>query len=97
MLRPLAIKSLKRFMTKIDELAGNADQNKFMDICLEAAVIALEKQRPDFAGDAGKDVAEDILDMDTVYKVLDICGGVKLNDPKLIAKAQEVLAEAKSG
>lgn len=34
---------------------------------------------------------EDVLDMETVYKVLEVCGGVKLNDPNLLRAAAEAL------
>lgn len=29
--------------------------------------------------------AEDLFDMPTVYRILDVCGGVKLDDPNLLA------------
>lgn len=93
-LRPLPIKSLKKFMNKIDELGRNDDQEKFIDICLEAAIICLERQKPEFTGEKGFDAASEVLDMDTVYKILDVCGGVKLNDPKLMEAAMEMAAKA---
>lgn len=86
-LRPLPIKSLKRFMKKIDELSETDDQEDFIDVCLDAAIICLAKQKPEFVGDDGLDLASEALDMDTVYKILDVCGGVKLNDPKLMEAA----------
>jgi hypothetical protein len=36
---------------------------------------------------------EEILDMPTVYEVLDVCGGLKLNDPKLIQEIQDAAME----
>ena len=35
-----------------------------------------------------KEYLEDVLDLDTIYKVLEVCGGIKLNDPKLLEAAQ---------
>lgn len=40
--------------------------------------------------------AEDALDMPTVYRILDVCGGVKLDDPKLLEAAQEAVLGAAS-
>lgn len=37
------------------------------------------------------EVFEDIIDMESVYKVLEVCGGVKLNDPNLLRAAAEAL------
>jgi hypothetical protein len=89
-LKPLPIKALKKFMKKVDELGGTDDQEKFIDICLDAAIICLAKQKPEFVGDEGVDLASEALDMETVYKILDVCGGVKLNDPKLMEAALEM-------
>lgn len=38
------------------------------------------------------DAFETVADMPTVYKILDVCGGVKLNDPNLLAAAAEAVA-----
>lgn len=39
---------------------------------------------------------EDVLDLETIYKVIEVCGGIKLNDPNLIATMMEMQAEAES-
>lgn len=39
------------------------------------------------------DEFEDVMDMDTLYKVLEVCGGVKLNDPNLLRAAAEALGQ----
>jgi hypothetical protein len=36
---------------------------------------------------------EDVLDLDSIYKVLDIAGGIKLNDPKLMEAALMAASE----
>jgi hypothetical protein len=36
---------------------------------------------------------EDVMDMDTLYKVLEVCGGVKLNDPNLLRAAAEAVGQ----
>jgi hypothetical protein len=39
------------------------------------------------------DKFEEVMDMETLYKVLEVCGGVKLNDPNLIRAAAEALGQ----
>lgn len=36
---------------------------------------------------------EEVMDMDTLYRVLEVCGGVKLNDPNLLRAATEALGQ----
>lgn len=36
-----------------------------------------------------REYLEDTLEMDSIYKIIEICGGIKLNDPKLL---EQVLA-----
>ena len=56
---------------------------------LELAVFCLGNQRPDLLelDEDGDMKALDILDQLTVFKIIEICGGIKLNDPKLMAAA----------
>lgn len=39
---------------------------------------------------------EDAIDMPTLYKIVEICGGIKLNDPNLIAAAMEMAGPGKT-
>jgi len=39
------------------------------------------------------DLLEDFLELDSIVKILDICGGVRLTDPKLMAAMEEMLEE----
>jgi hypothetical protein len=99
-LKPLPIKGLRKFMAKMEEFGKVEDEDQGMNVLLDAASICLMKQRPEF-WDADKDEkkggfsdqAEEVLDMPTVYKVLEVCGGVKLNDPEVIAAAMEALGQ----
>lgn len=101
-LRPLNIKGLRKFMAKMQEFTKVENEDDGLDVLLDAAAICLLRERPDFWVEDkfevdGKPVggyseaAEDSLDMPTVYTILDVCGGVKLNDPNLIAAATESL------
>ena|SRR6476469_7895509 len=94
LLKPLNIKNLRRFMAKMDEFAGADDETKIVDVLLEAALICIEKQ----VGEVGtKEWAEEALDMPTIYKIIEVCGGIKLNDPNLVEKAAETLAAQQAG
>lgn len=94
-LKPLNIKSLRKFM-KIMEKFGDegTTEDEGLDIILDASALCLKGQRPEFwddENDKHSESYEEAADMPTVYKVLDVCGGVKLNDPNLLAMAQEAL------
>lgn len=105
LLRPLAIVRLKRFMKvwegfkKIEE----GDEETPLEIMVTCAGISIEDS---FKNDFDKTFAdgdlteeyrnhlESVLDMDTIYKILDVCGGLKLNDPNLQRIAAETIAAA---
>lgn len=77
--RPLKISLLRPFMKKFENIATVADDNdKSMAILLECVQIAFQQYAPDLADDVEK--LEDILDLPTVYKVIEAASGVKLND-----------------
>ncbi len=41
-----------------------------------------------------KDYLESVLDSETIFKILDICGGLKLNDPKFMEAVAQAAANA---
>jgi hypothetical protein len=45
----------------------------------------LEAQLPDLVKD--RDKLEDALDVPTINRILEVCGGIKLDDPNLVAAA----------
>lgn len=88
-LKPLVIARMRKFMEIIDErFPACKDINELNDCLVDAAVVCLEKHNPDVV----KDIEDfkDNIDMETLYKILEVCGGVKLNDPNLV----RTLAEA---
>jgi len=97
-LKPATIKTMRKFNAsfmagpeKLDDKATTAEQEDAgMTWLTNLALILLEKQRPDLT----LEDAEDVLDMDTVYKIIEICAGVKLNDPKLTEMAAATLNQA---
>jgi hypothetical protein len=100
---PLAIGRLRRFMKAWGEFANIENEDQAFDIYINCCGIALEKAvESDFNAtkdsdkvitDDYREYLEDVLDMDTIYKILDVCGGLKLNDPKLLAEAERLAKE----
>lgn len=99
---PLAIGRLRRFMKAWGEFANIEDEDQAFDIYINCCGISLETQVKDkfketkdadkYITDEYREYLEDVLDMDTIYKVLDVCGGLKLNDPKLLAEVERLTA-----
>ena len=102
-LRPLAIGRLRRFMTAWSKFAEAQDDNDGFTVFINCAGIALEENfkgkfdalkatkdeqdKGEFLSDEYREYLEEVLDLDTIYKVLEVCGGIKLNDPKLLEAA----------
>ena len=77
--RPLKISLLKPFMAKFEKIADVASDNaKSMDVLMECVQIAMKQYSPEIADD--KEKLEDILDLPTVYKIVEEASGVKLAD-----------------
>lgn len=94
-LRPLPIKSLRQFNAKMADLRKvweneDASEDEAMDILVDMAGICISRQLPELAGD--RDRLEESLDLGTIYKLLDSCGGLRLNDPNQQAAAAAALA-----
>ena len=84
-LKPLSIKELRKFMEAIQKTANVTTEGETLTILIEACAIALEKQLPDLVKD--KEALEDALDVPTMNRILEVCGGIKLDDPNLLAAA----------
>lgn len=90
-LKPLPIKYLKQFMQKFtndEENAKVTDEASGLDRIVDLAGFCLnslskEKPRDDF---------DEVLDLETAYRIIEVCGGVKLNDPNLVKAAAEAAA-----
>lgn len=84
-LRPNVIKRQKRFMVALEGLSVPDSQIEAYDQIIDLAQICLEGPAPELAKD--RDKMEEILDEPTLYKIIEVCGGIKLNDPNLLAAA----------
>jgi len=87
-LRPLKISLLRDFMKKfagLETVEVASDNDKSMDLLIDCIQIAMKQYNPDLSNDRKK--IEDVIDLPTVYKIIEIASGVKLNDPNLLAAA----------
>lgn len=76
--RPLKISLLRPFMKKFEGVAAVADNNdKSMTVLLECVQIAMKQYKPELAEDIKK--LEDILDLPTVYKIVEAASGSNLD------------------
>lgn len=80
--RPLKISLLREFMKKFEGIAAVANDNdKSMNLLVECVQIALKQYKPELAGDLK--ALEDILDLPTVYKIVEEASGITLGDGSL--------------
>ena len=104
-LKPLPIKTLRKFMKKLDELdevvkKDELDQMAILTVLVDCAAIALQKQLPDVTEylddpEKDRDEFEEMVDQDIVAEVNEICGGVKFDDPNQVAAAMVAAAGTK--
>jgi hypothetical protein len=86
-MRPLKIKHLRDFMKEFEKISDEkiaADNIKSMDLLLDCAVIAMKQYNEEFAT---KEKLEDVVDLPTIYKIIEVAAGIKLNDPNALAAA----------
>ena len=86
-IRPLPIKQLRKFMELINSMQ-NVDvesDSDAMEIFIKAAMVCLETFKPELAKD--KDKFEELIEVPTMMKILEIAGGLKLSDPNLLGAA----------
>ena len=86
-MRPLRISLLRDFMKEFQKISDPKiaeDNIKSMDLLLSCATIAMKQYSPELAT---KEQLEEIMDLPTVYKVIEVAAGIKLNDPNALAAA----------
>ncbi len=72
-------------MAAIQKTSESKTENETLTILIDACAVALEKQLPDLVKD--RDALEDALDVPTINRILEVCGGIKMDDPNLLAAA----------
>ena len=86
-IRPLPIKKLRAFMAVIAKLDSSdvEDETAAMNIFIEACMVCMEVLKPELSKD--KDLFEESIEVPTMMKILEVAGGLKLNDPNLLGAA----------
>lgn len=86
-MRPLKISLLRDFMKEFQKIGDEEiaeDNIKSMDLLLDCAVIAMKQYNSELAT---KELMEEVVDLPTVYKIIEVASGIKLNDPNALAAA----------
>jgi hypothetical protein len=84
---PLKIKYLRDFMVEFENIKTSIDDDAAIEILSKCVGICMKQYYPQIA-----DSAEDHLDLPTIYKIIDIAAGIKINK-----KSEEpVVEQAKS-
>lgn len=86
--RPLKVSLLRPFMKSFEGLgAVQADNDKSMDVLINCVQIAMKQYKPELADDLEK--LEDLLDLPTVYEIIEAASGINLTDSALLALAAQ--------
>jgi hypothetical protein len=76
--KPLKIRNLRKFMNRIKGLDDVVqDNDKSVDVLLECCQIALDQYVKD---GYSLDELEDLLDLPTMYRIIEGASGIRLND-----------------
>lgn len=77
---PLKINRLKKFLAVVKPLQEDKDitEESAMEIFVKAGMICMEQFAPELAED--QDKFEDNIEVPTLMKILEVAGGLKLND-----------------
>jgi hypothetical protein len=89
-------------MEALGEKGPDADEDEIFAIYVNCCAVALRKQLSDKVDGRIYDdkreftaeyieLLEDYLDLQSIIKILDICGGVKLGDPKLMETLEALI------
>lgn len=87
--KPLNLKNLRSVMKEWQKATNVEDEDAFMDVLVTCTQIAMKQFNSKFAED--RDALEESLDLQTMYKILEVAADIKLNDPNLLAAAQELV------
>jgi hypothetical protein len=86
-MKPLKISLLRDFMKEFEKISDpeiSADNVKSMDLLLDCAAIAMKQYKEELSDKAK---LEEVIDLPTIYKVIEVAAGIKLNDPNALAAA----------
>jgi hypothetical protein len=90
-IKPLNIKNLREVMKVWATASEATDEDEFLNVLLKCTKIAFKQYKPELAEDPER--LEDALDLQTMYKILEVAADIRLNDPNLLAAAQELVGQ----
>jgi len=82
--KPLNLKNLRLVMKEWQGAQNAENEDDFLDVLIKCTSIAMKQLDPEIA-----DSIDEVMDLQTMYKVLEIAADIRLNVPNLIAAAQE--------
>ena len=84
---PLKIKYLRQFMDVFDSVKTAQDSDELLNHILECAVVAMQQ----YASEINSvEKIEDSFDIKTIYRILDIAAGIKLDQEKQEGQEEEI-------
>jgi hypothetical protein len=81
--KPLNLKTLRLVMKEWQNAQNVTNEDEFLEVLIKCTSIAMKHLAPEKA-----DSVEEDLDLQTMYKILEISADIRLNDPNLVAAAQ---------
>jgi hypothetical protein len=98
-LKRLNIKNQRLFMKRFTNLEVTETDDEATDQMIELAQICLRGvlKNTKFEEKAeDNDWLEEALDEPTIYKIIEVCAGIKLNDPNLLAAAAAAMTASEA-
>jgi hypothetical protein len=71
---PLKIKYLREFMVEFEGVKNASDDDSAIEVLVKCVGICMKQYYPEISN-----VVEDHLDLPTIYKVIDVAAGIKIN------------------
>ena len=72
---PLKIKYLREFMTAFEQVHKSQDDDEAIEKLTECVKICMKQYYPEI-----QNTVEDHVDLPTIYKILDVAAGIKINN-----------------
>lgn len=85
--KPLSIKNLREVMKVWGKTQNLETEDEFLEILVECIQIAMKQFAPELS--ENKELLEDSVDLQTMYKILEVGADIKLNDPNQLKAALE--------
>lgn len=86
--KPLNLKNLREVMKEWQKASEVKNEDDFLDVLIQCTSIAFRQFAPTLA--ESKEELEEAVDLQTMYKILEVAADIKLNDPNLVATAQDL-------